>query len=191
MENRNRIIIVDGPQGTGKTTLANFLRENIDGANLYRLSGQKEKSVRGKKYSIIMYEALLEYMKQMQSVPMDLIFDRTFFTEEVYARLGYKEYSFTEEYFHFLNLLNQLEADVYYYSLYLKNVELFRERLQRPSHHQYQAFSIDNSVNQQRVFHDIAQEIREKTSIIVEELPMDDFEKSYDLVCRQLRINRK
>ena len=103
MENRNRIIIVDGPQGTGKTTLANFLRENIDGANLYRLSGQKEKSVRGKKYSIIMYEALLEYMKQMQSVPMDLIFDRTFFTEEVYARLGYKEYSFTEEYFHFLN----------------------------------------------------------------------------------------
>ena len=191
MENRNRIIIVDGPQGTGKTTLANFLRENIDGANLYRLSGQKEKSVRGKKYSIIMYEALLEYMKQMQSVPMDLIFDRTFFTEEVYARLGYKEYSFTEEDFHFLNLLNQLEADVYYYSLYLKNVELFKERLQRPSHHQYQAFSIDNSVNQQRVFHDIAQEIREKTSIIVEELPMDDFEKSYDLVCRQLRINRK
>ena len=49
MKKRNRIIIVDGPQGTGKTTLANFLRENIDGANLYRLSGQKEKSVRGKK----------------------------------------------------------------------------------------------------------------------------------------------
>ena len=138
-----------------------------------------------------MYEALLEYMKQMQGVPMDLIFDRTFFTEEVYARLGYKEYSFTDEYLHFLDLLNQLDADVYYYSLYLKNVELFKERLQRPSHHQYQAFSIENSVNQQRVFHDIAQEIREKTSIIVEELPMDDFGKSYDLVCRQLKIDKK
>ena len=25
----NRLIIIEGPQGTGKTTLANYLRENI------------------------------------------------------------------------------------------------------------------------------------------------------------------
>ena len=34
-----RLIIVEGPQGVGKTTLANYLRDNIVGSNLYRLSG--------------------------------------------------------------------------------------------------------------------------------------------------------
>ena len=38
---KSKIIIVEGPQGTGKTTLTNYLRENIPGSNLYRLHGQK------------------------------------------------------------------------------------------------------------------------------------------------------
>ena len=188
---RNRLIIVEGPQGTGKTTLANFLCDNIAGSNLYRLSGQKEKSVMGKEYSIAMYNALFDYMKKMEAIPMDLIFDRTFFTEEVYGRLGYKEYSFTDEYFSFLSQLNKLKYDIYYYSLYLDKVDLFRKRLERPNHHQYQTFSIDNSVNQQKVYHDIACEIKENTNIYVEELAMDDFDKAYDFVCKQLKITRK
>ena len=88
---KNRLIIIEGPQGTGKTTLANYLRENIPSSNLYRLSGQKDKSKTGKLISKKMYLALLSYLKQMQDIPMDIIFDRTFFTEEVYARLGYKD----------------------------------------------------------------------------------------------------
>ena len=93
-----RIIIIEGPQGCGKTTLSNFLRENIPSSNLYRLSGQKSKTNEGKILSIKMYNALLKYMAEMESIPMDLIFDRTFFTEYVYASLGYKEYPFEEEY---------------------------------------------------------------------------------------------
>ena len=85
----NRLIVVEGPQGTGKTTLANYLRESIPVSNLYRLSGQKDKTITGRDVSIKMYHALLDYLKAMESVPMDLVFDRTFFTEEVYARLGY------------------------------------------------------------------------------------------------------
>ena len=45
----NKLIIIEGPQGTGKTTLANYLRENMPGSNLYRLSGQKDKTESGKK----------------------------------------------------------------------------------------------------------------------------------------------
>lgn len=45
---KSKIIIVEGPQGTGKTTLSNFFRENLPGANLYRLSGQKDKTLTGK-----------------------------------------------------------------------------------------------------------------------------------------------
>ena len=38
------------------------------------------------------------------------------------------------------NSLEQLDYDIYYISLYLTNVELFRERLARESHHNYQSF---------------------------------------------------
>lgn len=42
---KQKLIIVEGPQGTGKTTLTNYLRDNIPGSNLYRLSGQKIKRI--------------------------------------------------------------------------------------------------------------------------------------------------
>ena len=45
---KSKLIIVEGPQGTGKTTLTNYLRENLASSNLYRLSGQKDKSEKGK-----------------------------------------------------------------------------------------------------------------------------------------------
>ena len=35
---KSKCIIVEGPQGCGKTTLTNYLRENIPASNLYRLT---------------------------------------------------------------------------------------------------------------------------------------------------------
>ena len=48
----NRLIIIEGPQGTGKSTLANYLRDTVASSNLYRLSGQKDKTATGKEISI-------------------------------------------------------------------------------------------------------------------------------------------
>lgn len=110
---QNKMIIVEGPQGTGKTTLTNFLRDNIPGSNLYRLSGQKDKTITGKNISEKMYNSLLAYLRSMEDIPMDLIFDRTFFTEEVYGRLGYKEYQFTEIYNDLVRQLDALNYDIY------------------------------------------------------------------------------
>lgn len=178
---KQKLIIVEGPQGTGKTTLTNYLRDNIPGSNLYRLSGQKDKTNTGKEYSKKMYNALLEYLNSMQEIPMDLIFDRTFFTEEVYARLGYKEYDFTDIYNELVNKLIGLNYDIYFISLYLENVELFRKRLDRESHHNYQSFSIENSVNQQNTYNQLVEELMNKGINIIK-LPMDDFIKSYEII---------
>ena len=179
---KSKIIVVEGPQGTGKTTLANFFRENLSSSNLYRLSGQKDKTLTGKKYSIIMYDALIEYLQEMQVVPMDIIFDRTFFTEEVYGRLGYKEYSFTDEYQRLVKKFDELDYEIYYISLYLKDVELFRQRLARESHHNYQSFSLENSVNQQNVYKEIADELEQNTNIKVIRMEMDDFDVAYEKI---------
>ena len=188
-----RLIIVEGPQGVGKTTLANYLRDNIAGSNLYRLSGQKDKTLTGLEYSRIMYDALIDYLEKMQSVPMDMIFDRTFMTEEVYARLGYKDYSFTKEYNYYLSKLSSLKYEMYYFSLYLEDVDLFRKRLDREEHHLYQEFSLQNSINQQNMYLELAMEISKKeinydNPIQVVPLAMDDFDKSYTKVKKILKM---
>ncbi len=188
-----RLIIVEGPQGVGKTTLANYLRDNIAGSNLYRLSGQKDKTLTGLEYSRIMYDALIDYLEKMQSVPMNMIFDRTFMTEEVYARLGYKDYSFTKEYNYYLSKLSSLKYEMYYFPLYLENVDLYRKRLDRGEHHLYQEFSLQNSINQQNMYLELAMEISKKeinydNPIQVVPLAMDDFDKSYTKVKKILKM---
>lgn len=188
---RNNIIIIEGPQGTGKSTLSSYLRDNIASSNLYRLSGQRDKTNKGLEQSKLMYDALFSYLQNMQNVPMDMIFDRTFTSEEVYARLGYKEYSFTEQYKRYSALLNELYYKIYYFNLYLENVDLFRQRLDRPSHHNYQAFSLDNSVNQQKAYRDVASELSTYDNINVIDLPMDNFEESYDQVRRILKMEKE
>jgi deoxyadenosine/deoxycytidine kinase len=187
---KQRLIIVEGPQGTGKTTLTNYLRDNMSGSNLYRLSGQKDKGLNGKNYSIVMYNALINYLKVMENIPMDLIFDRTFFTEEVYARLGYKDYDFSDVYKRLVEKLTALNYDIYFISLYLQNVELFEKRLKREYHHNYQSFSPENSINQQNEYHKICTELQ-NTSMNVVELAMDDFDVAYQKVDNILKLKRK
>lgn len=184
---KSKIIIVEGPQGTGKTTLTNYLRDNMSGSNLYRLSGQKDKTLTGKEYSKKMYMALLEYLEKMQDIPMDLIFDRTFFSEEVYARLGYKEYSFTDIYDKLIEKLLLLNYDIYFIVLYLEDTSLFKKRLEREGHHNYQEFSIDNSVNQQNTYLSMAEELK-NTKINIIKLSMDNFDMAYEKINEILNI---
>ncbi len=184
---KNRMIIVEGPQGTGKTTLTNYLRDNIPGSNLYRLSGQKDKTLTGKKMSEEMYNALLEYLQKMETAPMDLIFDRTFFTEEVYGRLGYKEYNFTDVYKKLVEQLNLLNYDIFLVLLYLEDTTLFETRLDRKSHHNYQSFSLENSINQQKTYLELGHELKD-TNIKVIPIKMDNFDSAYQEIGKVFKI---
>lgn len=185
---KNKLIIVEGPQGTGKTTLTNYLRDNIASSNMHRLSGQRDKSIEGLHNSIKMFNSYFALLKKMQRVPMNMIFDRMFMSEEVYSRLGYKEYDFYEEYLNYLKQLNLLNYDIYYLSLYLDNTNLFKQRLDRTSHHNYQAFSIESSIRQQEEYLEVAKEIATYDNIKVNEIAMDDFDKSYNKVRKILKM---
>ena len=112
MKKKGNIIIIEGPQGVGKSTMANFLRDNLASSNLYRLTGIKDKTITGYEKNKIMYLGLINYMESLEETELNLIFDRTFFSEQVYASLGYKEYKFDDVYDRLLRKLNDLDVDL-------------------------------------------------------------------------------
>ena len=181
-------IIVEGPQGCGKTHLVNYLRENIPASNLYRLSGQADKTEQGKIKSKEMYYALLKYMKEIEN--SNINFDRTFFTEQVYCKLGYKEYSFDDVYNELLKMLENLNYDIHYISLYLKDVNIYKIRLNR-EHHNYQNFSLENSVNQQNMYKSLIRDIKKLKNTKVYEIAMDNFNEAYNEINKLFEIINK
>lgn len=160
----SKLIVVEGAQGAGKTTITDFIRHTLPYTNLYRMSGTADSTPTGKQKAKDMYVDLLEYLKKMENKSINLVFDRTFFTEENYCRLGKKEYSFTDVYEKLLDDLAKLDFEIYYLTAYLENEDEFAQRLNREGKGvcQYSKFGIENSIGQQRTYLEMAKEIKEK-----------------------------
>ena len=160
----SKLIVVEGPQGAGKTTITDFIRYSLSSTNLYRLNGTADSSPTGRKKSEEMYVDLLEYIKKLENKSINLVFDRTFFTEENYCRLGKKQYTFSDIYEKLLEDFSKLDFDIYYITLYLQDESLYNERLKRESKAVYKAstFDAENSINQQREYLKMADEIKQK-----------------------------
>lgn len=161
---KSKIIIVEGSQGVGKTTITDYLRNSVKHTNLYRLSGVSDSTMSGLEKSKKMYENLMDYIKKMENLDINLLFDRTFFTEENYCRLGFKEYSFTDVYNDLLEQLSKMDFEIYYLTLYLKDEDLYTERLKRDGKTEpdYAKFAKESSVKQQNVYLEMADEIKKK-----------------------------
>lgn len=160
---KDTIIIVEGPQGVGKTTFTNYLREKIPSTDLYRLTGIKDKSETG--YSKIKrkYNKLLEYVENCEDV--NIVFDRTFFSEEIYSRLGFKSYSFHDIYEELLKKLDSLDFEIYFVVLYLEDTSRFEKRIKRDKC-EYQKFEVESSIRQQKAYLELADEIKNNTKNI-------------------------
>lgn len=189
MNNRGSIIIIEGPQGVGKSTMANFLRDNLASSNLYRLTGIKDKTISGREKNKTMYLGLINYIESLEETELNLIFDRTFFTEQVYSKLGYKEYSFDEIYNRLLKKLNDLDYNIYFVVLYLKDTTLYEKRLMR-QHHQYQEFSLQNSIDQQNTYIDLIDNIKYK-NIHKIKIATDDYKKAYQKLISKIPVLRE
>ena len=63
----SKLIVVEGPQGAGKTTITDYLRYTIPYTNLYRLCGTADSSKEGKKKAEEMYEGLIRYLKDLEN----------------------------------------------------------------------------------------------------------------------------
>lgn len=161
------IIIVEGPQGVGKTTFTRYLREHMPATDLYCLSGIKDREETGLAKIRLKYEKLIEYIENCSDINM--IFDRTFFTNEIYARLGYQKYSFSDTYHTLVskldNMKNANKYDIYLVITYLEDESLYEKRLKRDKH-QYQKFEVESSILQQREYLKMADEIEREAKNI-------------------------
>ncbi len=160
----SKLIVVEGPQGAGKTTITDFLRYSLSYTNLYRLCGTSDSTPTGKKKAEDMYVDLIEYMHKMENKSINIVFDRTFFTEENYCRLGKKEYSFTDVYTRLLESFSKLDFEIFYITLYLEDKSSYNERLNREGKALFKGskFGVENSMEQQRVYLEMAEEIKAK-----------------------------
>lgn len=178
----SKLIVVEGAQGAGKTTVTDFLRYSLSYTNLYRLCGTSDSSKEGKKKAEEMYINLLEYIKKMENKSINLVFDRTFFTEENYCRLGKKDYTFTDVYEKLLEEFSKLDFEIYYITLYLEDVEKYNTRLDRKDKAAFKnsKFEAENSINQQKVYLEMADDIKKKyPNIRVANIANDrDFEET-------------
>lgn len=157
----SKLIIVEGPQGSGKTTVTDYIRHGLKYTNLYRMCGTSDSTPTGKEKAKDMYLDLLDYIKKMENKSINLLFDRTFFTEEIYCRLNFKQYDFSDVYEKLLETFSKLDFDIYYITLYLENTSLFENRLSRDGKAipEYAKFTIQSSINQQNQYLKMADEI--------------------------------
>ena len=107
---------------------------------------------------------LNEVLGQQHILGEKKILDRTFFTEENYCRLGMKQYSFTDVYEKLLNEFANLDFEIYYITLYLENENEYIDRLKRSGKavFKYAEFKAENSKKQQKIYLEMADEIKEK-----------------------------
>ena len=175
----SKLIVVEGAQGAGKTTITDYLRNSVKYTNLYRLCGTSDSSISGLKKAEEMYIDLIDYIKKLENKSINLLFDRTFFTEENYCRLGLKEYSFTEVYNKLLDEFSKLDFDIYYITLYLSDESLYEKRLQREGkvEPKYAKFNVSNSIKQQNTYLEMSKEIKEKINLCNRQLRVLDYKE--------------
>ena len=160
----SKLIVIEGAQGAGKTTYTDYVRYSLSYTNLYRLSGTSDTTKDGLIKAKNMYDTLLDYISKLENTSINLLFDRTFFTEEVYCRMGKKEYSFTEVYNKLLDRFSKLDFEIYYVTLYLDDANVYEKRLVRPGKAVFKGskFCLENSIAQQNEYLKIAEEIKQK-----------------------------
>jgi deoxyadenosine/deoxycytidine kinase len=152
--NRPRLLIVEGAQGVGKTTITRMLREKMPYTVLMSLTGVEDISETGKIKVFREHNTILDTIKHCANCDINFILDRSFITEDVYCLLGYKEYSFDYEY---IDLLLKLSMLISSYDtklvLLLASKEEFEKRLKR-NKAQYSKvnFSVEHSVEQQTMY---------------------------------------
>jgi len=146
---KGKLIIIEGAQGSGKTTITRHLRECLLGTTLISMSGVNDKTKTGKNKCYLYHINTMQYIYDSFSTGMNFVLDRSYFSEKVYCDMGFKPYSINENLNTYLYHLDKIKA-VYDVKVVLLTADrrTFDTRLKRTKHG-YQEFSTESSLEQQ------------------------------------------
>ena len=163
-----KIIIVEAPQGGWKTTVTNKLRNELTCSNLMRLSGGKSQDSSIPVFTY--YSNLLSFLGRSHNAGMNFIFDRLYFSEQVYCRMGMKNYKFDSESAILTHKLQCLQ-EVYdvYVILLTTTKEQYVHRLNRDKPvYENAVFSADSSMKQQEQYLDIINNLNIDHKLVID-----------------------
>ena len=154
-----KLIIVEGAIGSGKSTLSRSLRENIPNSTLLDLGSIGNDS---QAHSFIYHSNILSMLFDVKLVQSNFILSRSFISNEVYSRLGKKDYDNSDNFKYHVNRLNMLKM-IYDIKIIIlaSNPDEFERRLSVREKFQYVKHSVEESIKQQREYLCIADELRE------------------------------
>lgn len=160
---KDKVIILEGAQGVGKTTITNMLREQIPYSLLYRLSGIEDKTDLGMTKIFNHYVTLLDYLKNDAGTGFTHIFDRIFVSEQCYSQIGVSEYDFTSNFEKLLLLTKMLESQLDITFILLEADEsVISKRLESHKNkvkHAGLEFMVENSIKQQLQYKELFDQI--------------------------------
>lgn len=155
-----KLVIVEAPQGGWKTTVTNNLRNKMTCSNLLRLSGGKAQSSSIPVFRY--YSNLLNFISQSHNVGMNFILDRFYFSEQVYSRIGFKDYKFDAESKILSHKLQCLQSvyDIHVFLLVTEEEEYIKRLNRDKPVYEKAVFSAKSSMEQQKHYEDIFRELQ-------------------------------
>ncbi len=185
---RSKVVIIEGSQGTGKSTISTILREQMPYTNLLRLAGTSDKTKSGKEKVFWARNSELQMIYENRNNSISYILDRSHISEQVFCKLGHKDYTFNNENI----LLNKSLANIaehydVYFILLTADIDDFSERLKRDKPEFLDLkFNTYSSIIQQEKYIDELNNLRRTHSSInciqVNTSNKDPYDIAYDIL---------
>ena len=156
--NKRKLVIIEGAIASGKSSLAHLLRENMKHTAMLSLSSTyNDSSVSSFLYHTNMLNMVMDITNS------NFVFCRSFLSNEIYARLGHKDYDNSENYEFLLDKLKFLAR--YYYDVKIIIVgttsKELEKRLSKREKFELVEHSVNEAMRQQREYLKMADELRE------------------------------
>lgn len=165
---KKKVIIIEGAQGSYKTTVTRKLKSKMLYTILMALTGVEDSSRNGSESAYKEHVSVLNMIDNCKGAGFNFILDRSHISEQVYNIIGYNDHDFKSRYDGLNSHLSHLADDYEIYLYVLTATEIsFMTRLNRDKPQFADVkYSVSNSLKQQKVYLELLSDIQSTYSNI-------------------------